>query len=308
MVLDEVHYLQDPYRGPVWEEVIIHLPPEVDLVCLSATVSNAEELADWVGTVRGSTTAVIEERRPVPLHNLFLVGERRSERLLLLPTFVDERPNPRGVALTPTGRRPAGGRTGAERPVRPRRAETVDLLAEEGLLPAIYFIFSRAGCDEAVRQCMREGGRLTSAENAARSAAIAEAAASHLSDADLAALGYGDWLAGLEAGFAAHHAGLVPPFKEAVERCFSAGLVKVVFATETLSLGINMPARSVVIEKLSKFGGERVEPLTPGEYTQLTGRAGRRGTDEVGYAVVAVVARRAPSTRWPRSPGPAATP
>ena len=103
VVLDEVHYLQDPYRGPVWEEVIIHLPPEVDLVCLSATVSNAEELADWVGTVRGSTRAIIEEHRPVPLHNLFLLGDRRGDHLLLLPTLVDERPNPRGIALTTPG-------------------------------------------------------------------------------------------------------------------------------------------------------------------------------------------------------------
>ena len=286
VVLDEVHYLQDPYRGPVWEEVIIHLPPEVDLVCLSATVSNAEELADWVGTVRGATRAVIEERRPVPLHNLFLVGERRSERLLLLPTFVDDRPNPRGIAITSDvgdGWR-AHRRSGL---FPPPRSETVELLAEQGLLPAIYFIFSRAGCDEAVRQCMREGRRLTSSAERRQIREIAEEATRHLSAEDLSALGYGNWLAGLEAGFAAHHAGHVPPFKEAVERCFSAGLVKVVFATETLSLGINMPARSVVIEKLTKFSGERVQPLTPGEYTQLTGRAGRRGTDEEGYAVVA---------------------
>ena len=113
VVLDEVHYLQDPYRGPVWEEVIIHLPPEVDLVCLSATVSNAEELADWVGTVRGSTRAVIEERRPVPLHNLFLVGERRSERLLLLPTFVDGPAQPARHRHHRQGATTAGGRTGA---------------------------------------------------------------------------------------------------------------------------------------------------------------------------------------------------
>jgi ATP-dependent RNA helicase HelY len=291
VVLDEVHYLQDPYRGPVWEEVIIHLAPEVDLVCLSATVSNAEELADWVETVRGSTRAIIEERRPVPLHNLFLVGDRRSERLHLMPTLIDERPNPRGIALTATeeahggqwGPR-AGHRRG--RLFAPRRAETVELLEDQGLLPAIYFIFSRAGCDEAVRQCMREGRRLTTSQQRRQIRQIAEGSAGHLTEADLGALGYGEWLAALEAGFASHHAGLVPPFKETVERCFSAGLVRVVFATETLALGINMPARSVVIEKLSKFGGERVEPLTAGEYTQLTGRAGRRGTDEVGYAVV----------------------
>jgi ATP-dependent RNA helicase HelY len=286
VVLDEVHYLQDPYRGPVWEEVIIHLAPEVDLVCLSATVSNAEELANWVGTVRGSTRAIIEERRPVPLHNLFLVGDRASQGLVLLPTFIDERPNPRGGAIT--SRADSGGRARRHSGLfAPRRAGTVELLAEEGFLPAIYFIFSRAGCDEAVRQCMRESRRLTSAAERRQIRQLAEAIAGHLSDADLDALGYGNWLSGLEAGFAAHHAGLVPPFKEAVERCFGAGLVKVVFATETLSLGVNMPARSVVIEKLYKFGGERVEPLTPGEYTQLTGRAGRRGTDEVGYAVVA---------------------
>ena len=162
VVLDEVHYLQDPYRGPVWEEVIIHLAPEVDLVCLSATVSNAEELADWVGTVRGSTRAVIEERRPIPLHNLFLVGDRRTEGLVLLPTFVDDRPNPRGEAIT--ARADAGWRAHRRSGLfAPHRAETVDLLGEQGYLPAIYFIFSRAGCDEAVRQCMREGRRLTSA-------------------------------------------------------------------------------------------------------------------------------------------------
>lgn len=292
VVLDEVHYLQDPYRGPVWEEVIIHLPPEVDLVCLSATVSNAEELADWVRTVRGSTRAVIEERRPVPLNNLFLVGDRRGDGLLLLPTLVDERPNPRGVALTSRadGNRPRAG--GGSRTRRhdglflPRRAEAVELLEDQGLLPAIYFIFSRAGCDEAVRQCIREGRRLTSPQQRRQIRQIAEGAVSHVPATDLTALGYASWLGALEAGFAAHHAGLVPPFKEAVERCFSAGLVRVVFATETLALGINMPARSVVIERLAKFNGERVEPLTAGEYTQLTGRAGRRGTDEVGYAVV----------------------
>jgi len=284
VVLDEVHYLQDPYRGPVWEEVIIHLPPEVDLVCLSATVSNAEELAAWVGTVRGSTKAVIEERRPVPLHNLFLAGDKRSGELVLLPTLVGDKPNPRGVSLTAAARSPWPR---SRSPLfAPRRSDTVELLGERGLLPAIYFIFSRAGCDEAVRQALRECPRLTSPEQRRRIREIALEAAAGLSEADLAALGYGPWLAGLEAGFAAHHAGMVPPFREAVERCFLEGLVQVVFATETLSLGVNMPARSVVIEKLTKFGGERSEPLTPGEYTQLTGRAGRRGTDEVGYAVV----------------------
>ena len=285
VVLDEVHYLQDPYRGAVWEEVIIHLDPEVKLVCLSATVSNAEDFASWIETVRGATTAVIEERRPVELRNLYLVGDRSSERLHLMPTFVDGRPNPEAAALDARAARPVAGRRRG-RLYTPRRTEVIDALADADILPAIYFIFSRAACDDAVRQCLSEGIRLTTAEERRQIRAVAEAKMELLSDEDLRVLDYAGWLAGLEAGLASHHAGLVPPFKEAVEACFAAALVKVVFATETLALGINMPARSVVIEKLSKFTGERNEFLTPGEYTQLTGRAGRRGIDDLGHAVV----------------------
>ena len=168
----------------------------------------------------------------------------------------------------------------------PRRVEVVERLDGEGMLPAINFIFSRAACDDAVRQCLMAGMRLTIAEERDAIRAIAEGRTAGLSDDDLEVLGYREWMAGLEAGFAAHHAGMVPPIKETVEACFEAGMVKVVFATETLALGINMPARTVVIEKLSKFTGEKHEFLTPGEYTQLTGRAGRRGIDDVGYAVV----------------------
>ncbi len=287
VILDEVHYLQNAYRGPVWEEVIIHAPHGVDLVCLSATVSNAEELADWIRTVRGETTAVIEERRPVSLHDLYLLGDKGSERLLLLPTLVEGRPNPEAVALdSKTLRHPGMRGRPRGRLFTPRRVEVLELLEEHDMLPAIYFIFSRAACDDAVTQCVREGKRLTALEERRQIRALAEDHVDALSDDDLSVLDYPGWLAGLEAGYAAHHAGLVPPFKEAVEACFAAGLVKAVFATETLSLGINMPARSVVIEKLTKFTGERHEFLTPGEYTQLTGRAGRRGIDDVGYAVV----------------------
>lgn len=287
VVLDEVHYLQNAYRGPVWEEVIIHAPAGVNLVCLSATVSNAEELADWIRTVRGTTTAVIEERRPVELHDLYLLGDKTSDRLLLLPTLVDGRPNAEAAALdSKTLRHPGMRGRPRGRLFTPRRIEVVELLEEHDMLPAIYFIFSRAACDDAVTQCVREGKRLTTVEERRQIRAIAEEHAEPLSDADLDVLDYVSWLNGLEAGYAAHHAGMVPPFKEAVEACFAAGLVKVVFATETLSLGINMPARTVVIEKLTKFTGERHEFLTPGEYTQLTGRAGRRGIDDVGYAVV----------------------
>ncbi len=287
VILDEVHYLQNAYRGPVWEEVIIHAPHGVDLVCLSATVSNAEELADWIRTVRGDTTAIIEERRPVSLHDLYLLGDRSSERLLLLPTLVDGRPNPEAAALdSKTLRHPGMRGRPRGRLFTPRRVEVLELLEEHDMLPAIYFIFSRAACDDAVTQCVREGKRLTTVEERRQIRALAEEHVDALSDDDLTVLDYPGWLAGLEAGYAAHHAGMVPPFKEAVESCFAAGLVKAVFATETLSLGINMPARSVVIEKLTKFTGERHEFLTPGEYTQLTGRAGRRGIDDVGYAVV----------------------
>src|ERR1700728_297289 len=287
VILDEVHYLQNAYRGPVWEEVIIHAPSGVDLVCLSATVSNAEELADWIRTVRGDTTAVIEDRRPVALHDLYLLGDKGSERLLLLPTLLDGRPNPEATALdSKTLRHPGMRGRPRGRLFTPRRVEVLELLEEHGMLPAIYFIFSRAACDDAVSQCVREGKRLTTSDERRQIRAIAEHYLEALSDEDLVVLDYAGWLTGLEAGYAAHHAGLVPPFKEAVEACFAAGLVKAVFAPETLSLGMNMPARSVVIEKLTKFTSERHEFLNPGEYTQLTGRAGRRGIDDVGYAVV----------------------
>jgi ATP-dependent RNA helicase HelY len=290
VVLDEVHYLQDTYRGPVWEEVIIHLPADVRLVCLSATVSNAEEVAEWLGTVRGPTTLVLEERRPVELRNLYLVGDRQSERPHLLPTLVDGRPNPEAERLdndTLQGRSP---RRGNRRPRRrfftPRRPEVIDMLAEREMLPALYFIFSRIGCEEAVTACLDAGLRLTTPDERARIRAIVEERTAALTDDDLDVLGYDRWEAALEMGLAAHHAGMVPPFKEAVEACFVEGLVKAVFATETLALGVNMPARSVVIERLTKFTGEARAFLTPGEYTQLTGRAGRRGIDDLGYAIV----------------------
>ena len=280
VVLDEVHYLQDRYRGPVWEEVIVHLPPEVTLVCLSATVSNAEEVAAWIETVRGSTAAIIEEHRPVTLEHRYLVGERGADQLHLLPTFVagpdgELRPNPDAARLDARNARDPGWRGRPRTRLRtPSRVETAELLAAESMLPAIAFIFSRKGCDQAVEQCLAAGLRLTEPHERALIREIADAKTAGLADDDLDVLRYDQWLAGLEAGFAAHHAGMVPPMKEAVEEAFAGGLVKVVFATETLALGINMPARSVVIEKLSKFTGERHEFLTPGEYTQLTGRAG----------------------------------
>jgi ATP-dependent RNA helicase HelY len=294
VVLDEVHYLQDAYRGPVWEEVIIHLPHHVQLVCLSATVSNTAELADWIETVRGPTRAVIEDRRPVQLDNLYYVNDVTNDKLRLLPTIVDGRPNADALRLDASAvrfrrnrrddRNPKG--SGQRTLATPSRVDTVEELHERDLLPAIYFIFSRAQCEEAARACVAAGLHLTDEDERARIHEIAAARLDGLSGADLGVLGYEQFMVHLDAGFAPHHAGMVPPFKEVVEACFTEGLVKVVFATETLAVGINMPARSVVIEKLTKFTGDHHETLSPGQYTQLTGRAGRRGIDELGTAVV----------------------
>jgi ATP-dependent RNA helicase HelY len=168
----------------------------------------------------------------------------------------------------------------------PGRPELVELLDEEALLPAIVFIFSRVGCDAAVRQLLASGVRLTSRVEQQEIAAIAERHVAGLADGDLQALDYDRFADALGMGVAAHHAGMLPAFKECVEEAFVRGLIKVVFATETLALGINMPARSVVLEKLVKFDGEIHADITPGEYTQLTGRAGRRGIDVEGHAVV----------------------
>ncbi len=288
IVLDEVHFLQDAYRGPVWEEVLIHAPRHAGFVCLSATVSNAVELGEWITALRGPTEIVVEHRRPIRLDPLMLVGDRSAERDHLVPLLVDGRTNPEGHRFDADQhrQRQADGRRRRSRFVTPRRLETVERLDDEGLLPAIYFIFSRNGCDEAARGLLDAGVRLTTAEERTRIRAIAERRTAALGDDDLDVLGYERWLATLEAGVAAHHAGMIPAFRETVEECFNQGILKVVFATETLAVGINMPARSVVIERLSKFNGERHEFLTPGQFTQLTGRAGRRGIDETGSAVV----------------------
>ena len=293
VVLDEVHFLQDTYRGPVWEEVIIHLPTRVHLVCLSATVSNAAELAEWISTVRGPTTAIVEDRRPVKLDNLYLIGDKTHDRMHLLPTLVNGRMNGDAARLDEEAARSAKGsrpRKGAAQARRrlftPSRLEVVDLLEQHRMLPAIQFIFSRNQCDEAAKAVMAAGTRLTTGTERERIREIVDARLGAIDPGDLAVLGYSTFLGQLEAGVAAHHAGMVPPFKEVVEACFVEGLVKVVFATETLAVGINMPAKTVVIEKLTKFTGDHHAFLTPGEYTQLTGRAGRRGMDDLGYAVV----------------------
>jgi ATP-dependent RNA helicase HelY len=305
VVMDEVHYLADRFRGAVWEEVIIHLPESVALVSLSATVSNAEEFGEWLETVRGETSTIVEERRPVPLYQHVMVGRR------ILDLFADDgqsggqeaQVNPelmrvarddwrssrtsdhRGRRNGPRGRAGARGQ-GPRRAYQPSRFDVVERLDSQGLLPAIFFVFSRVGCDAAVTQCLNANLKLTSPEEREEIITFVQGRCANIPDEDLHVLGYHDFLEGLGRGVAAHHAGMLPTFKECVEELFAAGRCKVVFATETLALGINMPARSVVIEKLSKWNGETHADITPGEYTQLTGRAGRRGIDVEGHGVV----------------------
>ncbi len=313
VVMDEVHYLADRFRGAVWEEVIIHLPESVALVSLSATVSNAEEFGEWLATVRGLTSTIVEERRPVPLYQHVMVGRRLYDLFADQEGFTqpDAQVNPelmrvarddwrsvrtsgrtsdrRGKRGAPRGRAGARGQSSPHRtgrPSLPNRFDVVDRLDSEGLLPAIVFIFSRIGCDAAVAQCLNANLRLTSTAERNQIQAFVEQRCEGIPDEDLHVLGYHDFLDGLCRGVAAHHAGMLPTFKECVEHLFARGLCRAVFATETLALGINMPARSVVIEMLSKWNGETHADITPGEYTQLTGRAGRRGIDVEGHGVV----------------------
>jgi ATP-dependent RNA helicase HelY len=298
VVMDEVHYLADRFRGAVWEEVIIHLPESVQLVSLSATVSNAEEFGEWLETVRGETQIIVSEHRPVPLWQHVLAGGRlydlyagadphEADVARVNPELVRFAREEERFGFAPRGGRP-GGRGGRSRriPPPPSRVDVIERLDAAGLLPAITFIFSRAGCDAAVQQFLRSGVRLLTEDQRARVRAHVSARCAELPAEDLNVLGYHDFADGLERGVAAHHAGMLPTFKEIVEELFAAGLVKAVFATETLALGINMPARSVVLEALVKWNGEFHADVTPGEYTQLTGRAGRRGIDIEGHAVV----------------------
>lgn len=281
VVLDEVHYLQDRDRGGVWEEIIVHLDQSIPLVCLSATVANAEEFSAWIEERRGPTKLIVETKRPVPLEVTYMIRDRfAGHELRRFPVFSGARPNERLGSML---RRDRGPRS---RYVAPRRHETCEDLERAGLLPAIYFIFSRKGCEAAARTVVERGLRLTTSDEADEIARVASESTAHLDPGDLDVLGYGGWLHLLRAGVTPHHAGMVPAMKETVEHLFTRGLVRLVFATETLALGINMPARTVVLESLSKFTGEAHETLEPGDFTQLTGRAGRRGIDTAGTAVV----------------------
>ncbi|MFR0569283.1 DEAD/DEAH box helicase [Bifidobacterium apri] len=313
VILDEVHYLADRFRGPVWEEVIIHLPKSVRIVGLSATVSNVEDFSAWISSVRGSTQLVVSEHRPVPLEQHVMVQANEHTEPELIDLYRRDGDGEATTRLNPqlsrridqldhqaARKRPSRGRhhgrhTGAgagrspydvER-FTPRRAAVIDELNYLGMLPGIYFIFSRNGCDQAVEQCINAGLELTTDDEAMRIREIVdEMVEGQMSRDDLKALRFSRFRFALEEGFASHHAGMIALFRQIVERLFEEGLVKVVFATETLALGINMPARSVIVEKLEKYDGTGHVMLTPGEFTQLTGRAGRRGIDTIGHAVI----------------------
>lgn len=285
VVLDEVHYLADRFRGAVWEEVLIHLPKTVRTVSLSATVSNAEEFGEWLQSIRGEVEIIVSEHRPVPLFQHVILGHR------LFDLFSEEgqrEVNRELIRVTRDAQRSLAHhqrRRGEYDVFTPSRSDVIAALEAENLLPAITFIFSRAGCESAVHQCLASGLRLTNQDERETIRRIVLERTAQLPDEDLYVLGFHEWLDGLERGVAAHHAGLIPTFKEVVETLFQMGLVKAVFATETLALGINMPARSVVLERLVKWNGEAHVDITAGEYTQLTGRAGRRGIDIEGHAV-----------------------
>ena len=286
VVFDEIHYVADPARGTTWEEAIICCPKHVQFVCLSATVANAGEIADWISEVHGETTLVFHEERAVPLeHHYFLDGTLR-----LAIDAVGRRaarfPGVGGEARQGVRARGFDWIEGPRRPTRrePAPEEVVLALRQAGLLPAIYFLFSRRDAEAAAEASARV--RLAHGGVRERIASAVEERLAHLAPEDRELDQVKALRRLLPVGVGFHHAGMLPVLKVLVEELFSAGLLGVVFATDTLSLGINMPARTVVVGEFSKFDGESRRLLTPNEYRQLTGRAGRRGIDDFGTAVV----------------------
>lgn len=271
VVLDEVHYMNDEQRGTVWEESIIYCPTNIQIIALSATVANGQELTDWINTVHSRTKLVNTDFRPVPLRYYYFDS---SQPFKLLPL------------LTPNGKlnrkicpeKPQWAK-GKDKRKKTYVKQVIKNLAENNMLPAIYFTFSRKKCDEQMEKCSGLGLN-TKAEQEKIKAFIDDFIAEnpHL---------YGNkHTEYLIQGVASHHAGLLPAWKNLVEKLFQQGLIKVVFATETLAAGINMPARSTVISSTSKRTDSGHRMLTANEFLQMSGRAGRRGMDEVGYVTI----------------------
>ncbi|MHB2028822.1 MAG: DEAD/DEAH box helicase, partial [Acidimicrobiales bacterium] len=273
VVLDEVHYLQDPYRGGVWEEVLILTPANVRFVALSATIGNADFLGQWLGEVRGPTAIVVEKTRPIELHNHVAVGARNQPTVeihdLLDGNRLSDQARRIDNLMKSTRRfRPGpkwkGPKSSAPPPPfrAPRRSELMRALDRDDLLPVIVFIFSRAACDDAVHQLRRDGLLFTTPEQRREIEQLAEVRLSDFSTDDLQALEYAEFLDALRRGITMHHAGMVPAFREIVEHCFERNLLSVVFATETLALGVNMPARSVALERFTKYSDAGRQFLT----------------------------------------------
>ncbi|MFL0756341.1 MAG: DEAD/DEAH box helicase, partial [Prochlorococcus sp.] len=276
VVLDECHYMNDSQRGTVWEESIIHCPSSVQLVALSATVANAGQLTDWIEQVHGPTRLVLSDFRPVPLH--FSFCSAKGLHPLLNDAGTGLHPNSK-VWRAPKGYKRKGRSPKPPQPEPPPISFVIAQMAEREMLPAIYFIFSRRGCDKAVRdlgsQCLVSPSQQDQIQQRLRV----------YSEANPEAVRDGIHADALLRGIAAHHAGVLPAWKELIEELFQQGLVKVVFATETLAAGINMPARSTVISTLSKRTERGHRPLMGSEFLQMAGRAGRRGLDSEGYVV-----------------------
>jgi ATP-dependent RNA helicase HelY len=282
VILDEVHYIDEFPRGAVWEEVMIQAPPHIHFVGLSATISNYQQVADWMASHRGEMGVVAITQRPTELR-LWLAMENT-----LFPLF-DER----GQVMRSTWNRAQEEVASDRRFPRHRNLDSnnmtrvIEELVRQEMVPAIYFIFSRRGCEQALQRCAMRHLDLTSREEKKRIDDMVARKMAEVTEPDERKL-YQGLLNGemLTHGVAVHHAGLLPFIKELVEELFQAGLIKVVFATETLALGIHMPARAVVISSFTKFDGRGFPALTSGQLTQLMGRAGRRGIDAVGHGVI----------------------
>jgi len=275
VVLDECHYMNDAERGTVWEESIIYAPKDIQLIALSATIANAEELTTWIDETHGPTGLVVSTFRPVPLR-FYYFGDRHIYPLLSPGRGVNTQLKSRFGKRRRFVREKRRSAVGA---LSPSPVDVLGVLSSRNMLPAIYFLFSRRGCEEAMQRA--RGIPLVSPEEEAELRVRIEAFVR-----DNPNLRNHPHLPFLFEGMSVHHAGMLPSWKSMVEKLFQAGLLKVVFATETLAAGINMPARTTVISSLTKRGDEGHRELTASEFLQMSGRAGRRGMDEVGNVVV----------------------